>query len=152
MSVRLLPRYYGRVNGKRGSKVRVYYAGCGANALSGPQNPQIQLIAPLHRPDKRSASGNFSRFIIPSATFQQTLAPPGLPDRNISRQIHYQPDSVQDSVPRCARHAILLHGQNQPPDKHAGCANSDENIGHRQRHINFIHAERHLTKPYYVWT
>lgn len=27
--------------------MRVYYAGCGANALSGPQNPQIQLIASL---------------------------------------------------------------------------------------------------------
>ncbi|AUF90225.1 hypothetical protein BH100N_01228 [Escherichia coli] len=25
----------------------MYYAGCGANVLSGPQNPQIQLIAPL---------------------------------------------------------------------------------------------------------
>ena len=79
--------------------MRVYYAGWGANALSGPQNPQIQLIASPCRPDKRSASGNASCFIIPSATFQQTQAPPGLPGRNISRQIHYQPDSVQDSVP-----------------------------------------------------
>ncbi|OKW58058.1 hypothetical protein AWP73_22335 [Escherichia coli] len=50
------------VNGKRDSKMRVYYAGCGANALSGPQNPQIQLIASPCRPDKRSASGNASRF------------------------------------------------------------------------------------------
>ncbi|QMI37470.1 hypothetical protein [Escherichia fergusonii] len=32
---------------KEAARVRVYYAGCGANALSGPQNPQIQLIAPL---------------------------------------------------------------------------------------------------------
>ncbi len=59
--------------------MRVYYAGWGANALSGPQNPQIQLIASPCRPDKRSASGNASCFIIPSATFQQTQAPPGLP-------------------------------------------------------------------------
>lgn len=98
--------------------MRVYYAGWGANALSGPQNPQIQLIASPCRPDKRSASGNASAFN-PSATFQQTQAPPGLPGRNISRQIHYQPDSVQDSVPRCARHAVSLREQTQPPDKHA---------------------------------
>ena len=97
----------------------VYYAGCGANALSGPQNPQIQLIASPCRPDKRSASGNASRFISPSATFQQILAPPGLPGRNISRRIHYRPDLVQDSVPRCARHAVTLREQTQPLDKHA---------------------------------
>ena len=30
-----------------------------------------------------------------------------------------QPDSVQDSVPRCARHAVSLREQTQPPDKHA---------------------------------
>ena len=30
--------------------------------ISGPQNPQIQLIASPCRPDKRSASGNASRF------------------------------------------------------------------------------------------
>ncbi len=40
--------------------MRVYYAGCGVNALSGLQNPQIQLIVPFYRPDKRSASGNYS--------------------------------------------------------------------------------------------
>ncbi len=93
----------------------------------------------------------FSRFIIPSATFQQTLAPPGLPDRNISRQIHYQPDSVQDSVPRCARHAVSLREQTQPPDKHAPEVPIAMKISvHRQRHINFIHAEWHFAKPHYV--
>ena len=31
-----------------------------------------------------------------------------------------------------------------------GSTNGNENIGHRQRHINFIHAEWHFAKPHYV--
>ncbi|EFI3618329.1 hypothetical protein HIF47_003283 [Escherichia coli] len=43
--------------------MRVVYAGCGVNALSGLQTALIQCIAESCRPDKRSTSGNFA-FVI----------------------------------------------------------------------------------------
>ncbi len=50
------------------------------------------------RPDKRSASGNVPAFN-PFSNFSTNSGTTWLAGRNISRQIHYQPDSVQDSVP-----------------------------------------------------
>ncbi|TLI78126.1 hypothetical protein FEK43_21875, partial [Escherichia sp. E2562] len=41
-------------------RVRFVHAGCGVNALSGHKIAQIQYIALICRPDKRSASGNVS--------------------------------------------------------------------------------------------
>ncbi|KDV40928.1 hypothetical protein BU55_20565 [Escherichia coli O146:H21 str. 2010C-3325] len=54
------------------------HAGCGVNALSGLQDPKKSVNCNTHcRPDKRSASGNFSLVI----TFEINLTINASPSR-----------------------------------------------------------------------